>query len=85
MEAHPGEGEARAGRDQRPLAGAEGFPREAGGGWWLPFPSPWDLSNPGIEPRAPALQVDSFFFFFHFFLLVGGELLYNIVVVFVIH
>ena len=26
-------------------------------GW--PFPSPEDLPNPGIEPRSPALQVDS--------------------------
>ena len=25
----------------------------------LPFPSPGDLPNPGIEPRSPALQVDS--------------------------
>ena len=25
----------------------------------LPFPSPEDLPNPGIEPRTPALQVDS--------------------------
>ena len=25
----------------------------------LPFPSPGDLPNPGIEPRPPALQVDS--------------------------
>ena len=24
-----------------------------------PFPSPGDLSNPGIEPRSPALQADS--------------------------
>jgi len=24
-----------------------------------PFPSPGDVSNPGIEPRSPALQVDS--------------------------
>ena len=24
-----------------------------------PFPSPGDLSNPGIEPRYPALQADS--------------------------
>ena len=24
----------------------------------LPFPSPGDLFNPGIEPRSPALQVD---------------------------
>jgi len=26
-------------------------------GW--PFPSPGDLSNPGMEPRSPALQGDS--------------------------
>ena len=25
----------------------------------LPFPSPGDLSDPGIEPRSPALQLDS--------------------------
>ena len=25
----------------------------------LPFPSPGDLPNPGIEPRPPALQADS--------------------------
>ena len=25
----------------------------------LPFPSLRDLSNPGIEPRSPALQADS--------------------------
>ena len=25
----------------------------------LPFPSPGDLLNPGIEPRSPALQEDS--------------------------
>ena len=25
----------------------------------LPFPSPGDLPNPGIEPRSPALQEDS--------------------------
>ena len=24
-----------------------------------PFPSPGDLPNPGIQPRAPTLQVDS--------------------------
>ena len=24
----------------------------------LPFPSPGDLPNPGIEPRSPALQAD---------------------------
>ena len=26
----------------------------------LPFPSPGDLHNPGIEPRSPSLQADSF-------------------------
>ena len=26
-------------------------------GW--PFPTPGDLSDPGIEPRSPALQADS--------------------------
>ena len=26
---------------------------------WLPFPSPGDLSDPGIEPRSPALQGDT--------------------------
>ena len=25
----------------------------------LPFPSPWDLSDPGIKPGSPALQADS--------------------------
>ena len=25
----------------------------------LPFPSPGDLSNPGIEPRSPALRADA--------------------------
>ena len=35
-----------------------GFSRQ---GYWseLPFPSPGDLPNPGIEPRSPALQADS--------------------------
>ena len=29
-------------------------------GYWsgLPFPSPGDLPNPGIEPESPALQAD---------------------------
>ena len=29
-------------------------------GYWrgLPFPSPGDLPNPGIEPRSPALRAD---------------------------
>ena len=25
----------------------------------MPYPPPWDLPNPGIEPRSPTLQVDS--------------------------
>ena len=25
-----------------------------------PFPSPGDLPNPGIEPRSPAMQADSY-------------------------
>ena len=31
------------------------------GDFWsgLPFPSPGDLPNPGIEPWSPALQADS--------------------------
>ena len=34
------------------------FPRQEYGSELL-FPSPGDLPNPGIKPRAPALQVDS--------------------------
>ena len=35
-----------------------GFSRQE---YWsgLPFPSPEDLPNPGIEPGSPALQVDT--------------------------
>ena len=35
-----------------------GFSRQE---YWsgLPFPSPGDLPNPGIEPRSPVLQADS--------------------------
>ena len=35
-----------------------GFPRQE---YWngLPFPSPGDLSNPGIEPRSPTLEADA--------------------------
>ena len=42
---------------QAPLS--MGFPRQE---YWngLPFPSPGDLPNPGIEPGSPALQADSF-------------------------
>ena len=41
---------------QAPLS--MGFSRQ---GYWsgLPFPSPGDLLDSGIEPRSPALQVDS--------------------------
>ena len=36
-----------------------GFSRQK---YWseLPFPSPGDLPNPGIEPRSPALEADAF-------------------------
>ena len=35
-----------------------GFSRQE---YWsgLPFPSPGELPDPGIEPRAPTLQVDA--------------------------
>ena len=35
-----------------------GFSRQE---YWsgLPFPSPGDFPNPGIEPRSPTLQADS--------------------------
>ena len=35
-----------------------GFSRQE---YWsgLPFPSPGDLPNPGIEPRSPTLQADT--------------------------
>ena len=41
---------------QAPLS--MGFPRQE---YWngLPFPSPGDLPNPGIEPATPAWQVDA--------------------------
>ena len=41
---------------QAPLS--MGFTRQE---YWsgLPFPSPGDLPNPGIEPRSPALQTDA--------------------------
>ena len=43
-------------RGQAPLS--MGFSRQE---YWngLPFPSPEDLPDPGIEPRSLALQVDS--------------------------
>ena len=42
---------------QAPLS--VGFSRQE---YWsgLPFPSPGDLPNPGIEPRSPALYTDAF-------------------------
>ena len=41
---------------QAPLS--MGFSRQE---YWsgLPFPSPGDLPDPGIEPRSPAMQADS--------------------------
>ena len=50
---------------QAPLS--MGFSREQ---YWngLPFPSPVDLSDPGIEPTYPALQADSLPKFFISFL-----------------
>ena len=41
---------------QAPLS--RGFSRQE---YWsgLPFPSPEDLPNPGIEPRSPALEADA--------------------------
>ena len=41
---------------QAPLS--TGFSRQD---YWsgLPFPSPGDLPDPGIEPRSPALQADA--------------------------
>ena len=40
-----------------PPGSSMGFSRQYWSG--LPFPSPGDLPNPGIEPRSPALQADS--------------------------
>ena len=36
-------------------------PLQPHGEYWSgqPFPSPGDISNPGIEPRSPTLQADS--------------------------
>ena len=36
----------------------KGFPRQE---YWsgLPFPSPGDLPDPGIEPQSPTLQADA--------------------------
>ena len=42
--------------NQAPLS--MGFSRQE---YWsgLPFPSPWELPDPGIEPRSPALEADA--------------------------
>ena len=40
-----------------PWTAAYQAPQECWSG--LPFPSPGDLPNPGIEPRSPELQADS--------------------------
>ena len=41
-----------------PGSSVHGFSRQE---YWsgLPFPSPGDLPNPGIEPRSPALRADA--------------------------
>ena len=41
-----------------PSSSFQGFPRQE---YWnaLPFSSPGDLPNPGIEIRSPSLQADS--------------------------
>ena len=41
---------------QAPLSMGFSRPEQWSG---LPFPSPGDLPNPGIEPRSPTLQADS--------------------------
>ena len=48
----------RGPKPTRPLCPWDGFSRQE---YWsrLPCPPPGDLSNPGIEPRSPALQADS--------------------------
>jgi len=40
-----------------PDSSVHGFSKQE---YWsgLPFPSPGDLFDPGIEPRSPALQAD---------------------------
>ena len=44
--------------DCSPPGSSMGFPKQE---YWsrFPFPSPGDLSNPGIKPRSSSLQVDS--------------------------
>ena len=56
---------------QAPLS--MGFPRQE---YWsgLPFPSPRDLPDPGMEPRSPTLQADSLPFDAH---ILGTNILIN--------
>ena len=42
-----------------PGSSVHGILQENTGRSGLPFPSPGDLPNPGIEPGSPALQADS--------------------------
>ena len=51
---------------------------------WPSWPTPWEFVTHGLACDDPS-PFTIVFFFFHLFLLVGGYLLYNIVVVFVIH
>ena len=44
--------------DRGALAGSMGFSRQEYRSG-LPFPSPGDIPDPGIEPRSPTLQADS--------------------------
>ena len=58
---------------QAPLS--MGFPRQE---YWsgVPFPTPGDLPDPGIEPPSlgsPALAGGFFFFFFFFFFFICSE------------
>ena len=48
-------------RKKRKAPPSIGFSRQDRNGKWsgLTFPSPEELSDPGIEPRSPALQADT--------------------------
>ena len=39
-----------------PVPSVSEFPRQ---GYWSGFPSPGDLSHPGIKPESPVLRADS--------------------------
>ena len=55
------ESDLRMGKLPRSLEGSALKILKTASSYWsgLPFPSPGDLPNPGIEPRSPALQVDT--------------------------